>query len=129
MPTINQVTLLGHLGKDPELRTFEDGNKLVTFTLATHDTYTDKQGKKKNSTDWHRIVVWGSANSKSDVTLADLVLNYFSKGDGCLVMGKLKPRRWEANGKSNTITEVVASVVVKMDKIDNTDTENPYGAP
>ncbi len=121
--TINRVILLGYLGKDPELRTFENGAKMVSFTLATNDEFT-KDGEKKRVTDWHRIIVWGYPKSPQDITPADIVLNYFSKGDGAYIEGKLKPRRWE----KGTVTEVVATTVVKVEKPEKDD-QNPYGAP
>jgi single-strand DNA-binding protein len=98
----NNVKLIGHLGQDPELRNFEKGNKMATFSLATGDSYTDKEGNKKDQTEWHHIVTWG--------TLAELSEKYLKKGREVAIDGRLTYRTWEdKNGVKHTSAEVVAS--------------------
>jgi single-strand DNA-binding protein len=98
----NNVKLIGHLGQDPEVRQLEKGNKVASFSLATGDVYTDKEGKKKEQTEWHNIVAWGN--------LAELCEKYLKKGREVAIEGKLTYRSWEdKNGVKHTSAEVVAN--------------------
>src|SRR3954466_3474678 len=101
---VNKVILIGNLGKDPEVRFTPSGQAVANFTIATNDSWTDKQGQKQERTEWHRIVVWGK--------LAELCGEYLSKGRQCFVEGRLQTREWtDKEGKKNYTTEVVATQV------------------
>ncbi|HZN91908.1 MAG TPA: single-stranded DNA-binding protein [Myxococcales bacterium] len=101
---VNKVILIGNLGKDPEVRFTSGGQAVANFTIATNDSWTDKQGQKQERTEWHRIVVWGK--------LAELCGEYLSKGRQCFVEGRLQTREWtDKEGKKNYTTEVVAQNV------------------
>lgn len=100
MSGINKVILVGHLGKDPEVRTIDTGVKVANFTLATTEVYKDKNGERKEITEWHNIVCWRN--------LADIAEKYLVKGKLIYVEGKLRTRSWEENGVKRYITEVIA---------------------
>ena len=101
----NNVKLIGHLGQDPELRTLEKGSKVASFSLATGETYTDKEGHRKEQTEWHNIVAWGN--------LAETCEKYLKKGREVAIDGRLTYRNWEdKNGMKHTSAEVVANEVL-----------------
>ena len=93
----NSVHLIGRLGKDPEIKTYND-RKRATFSLATTDTYKNQKGEKMEDTQWHNVVIWGK--------LAGVVEKYVKKGDEIAVEGKLVHRAFESNGEKKYITEV-----------------------
>ena len=95
----NSVRLTGRLGNDPEFRTFESGKQNATFSMATSDTYINKEGFKVTDTEWHNIVVWGN--------LADLVSKFLKKGIEVSIEGKLTRRSFEHEGETKYVTEVV----------------------
>jgi len=99
--SVNQVTLLGNVGKDPEVRTLQNGDKVVNFSLATSEKWRDKNsGETREDTEWSRIVVWGP--------LAEVVEKYVRKGSKVYLQGKLKTRKWTDNaGVEKYTTEVV----------------------
>lgn len=100
--SVNKVILIGNLGKDPEVRHLENGAVVANFTLATSESYTDRNtGQKVENTDWHDIVVWRG--------LASVVEKYVRKGQKVYVEGKLKRRSWQdKDGNTRYTTEVVA---------------------
>jgi single-strand DNA-binding protein len=101
MAGVNKVILLGRLGKDPELKTFEGGGKICNVTLATSENYTDREGNKVERTEWHNIVF----NDK----LADLANTYLTKGREVYIEGKIRTRNYDdANGAKRYVTEIVA---------------------
>lgn len=96
----NRVTLIGRLGNEPEVRTFENNKKVVRMSLATSDAYTDKAGNKVNQTDWHNLVVW-------DARLTNICEKYLTKGKEVAVEGKITYRNWDdKEGKTHYITEI-----------------------
>lgn len=98
----NNVKLIGRLGQDPEVRNLEKDNKVATFSLATGESYTDKEGNKKESIEWHNIVAWGN--------LAGICEKYLKKGKEIAVDGRITYRNWEdKTGTKHTTTEIVAS--------------------
>lgn len=101
MSGINKVILVGHLGKDPETKTLENGSKRVSFTLATTDVYKDKEGQRKELTEWHNIVCWRN--------LADIAEKYLTKGKLLYVEGRIRSRSWEENGVKKFFTEIDAT--------------------
>ena len=112
MRGLNKVTLIGNLGKDPEYQRMENGSTLAKFTLATNESYKDKDGNIQTITDWHNIVAWRS--------LADLVNKYTHKGSQIYVEGKLKTRSYEDKDKTTKyVTEIVADSILLLDKPEN----------
>jgi single-strand DNA-binding protein len=100
MSGVNKVIILGRLGKDPELKTFENGGKICNITIATSENYTDKAGNKVERTEWHNVVF----NEK----LADVANNYLTKGKEVYVEGKLRTRKYDdANGVTRYVTEIL----------------------
>lgn len=100
--SVNKVILIGNLGKDPEIRSLENGSKLARFSIATSESYQDKNtGERREITDWHNIVVWRG--------LAEIAEKYLVKGSKVYVEGKLKTRSWQDDaGVTKYATEVVA---------------------
>lgn len=101
MSGVNKVILIGRLGKDPEIRAFENGVKKASFSLATSEYYKDKEGKKIEQTEWHNIVCWRN--------LAEFSERYLTKGKMIFVEGKIKTRSWEDGGNKRYITEIEAN--------------------
>ncbi|MFD2872679.1 single-stranded DNA-binding protein [Mucilaginibacter ximonensis] len=100
MSGINKVILVGHLGKDPEIRQLEGGVSVASFPLATSETFS-KDGKKVEQTEWHNIVLWRS--------LADVAAKFLQKGKLVYIEGKLRTRSFEdKEGVKKYTTEVVA---------------------
>ncbi len=101
MSGVNKVILVGHLGKDPEIRNFENGGMIANFTLATSETFKDKTtGEKREITEWHNITI-------GRPQLAEIAQKYVHKGDLLYVEGKLRTRSWEKDGQKKYITEVL----------------------
>lgn len=100
--SLNKVTLIGNLGRDPEIRFMPDGSRVASFSLATSDTWKDKTtGERKDRTEWHRIVVF---NEK----LAEVVEKYIRKGTKLYIEGQLQTRKWtDQTGVDKYTTEVV----------------------
>lgn len=100
--SVNKVILIGNLGKDPEVRHAPDGTKIVNLTVATNESWKDKQtGERKDKTEWHRVVVF---NEK----LADVAEKYLKKGGKVYIEGQLQTRKWQDNsGVEKYTTEVV----------------------
>jgi single-strand DNA-binding protein len=99
--SINKVTLLGNVGKDPEIKTFPSGDKVANFSLATTESWKDKTtGEKKSVTEWHNITV------KND-KLVGIIEKYVKKGSKLHIEGKLETRKYEKDGSNRYITEIV----------------------
>jgi single-strand DNA-binding protein len=124
MASLNKVILIGRLGKDPEVTTFENGNRKISATLATSERYRDRDQNWVEQTDWHNIVVWG--NLANDI--ADGKRNY-SKGDLMYVEGKLRTRQYtDQNGIVRLVTEVHADKMMQMAPA-RPSTQSSYGQP
>jgi single-strand DNA-binding protein len=104
----NNVQLIGRLGNEPEIRSFESGKKMATFSLATNEVYYNNQGEKIEDTQWHNIVVWGKK--------ADTVETYLSKGSEIALTGKLINRSYEKEGEKKYITEINMNELLMMGK-------------
>lgn len=103
----NSVQLIGRLGKDPEIRTFDSGKKQASFTIATSDKYTNQKGEKVEDTQWHNIVIWGK--------LAEVAEKYLKKGNEVAVEGKLIHRSYETNGgEKKYFTEINVNDMVML---------------
>jgi single-strand DNA-binding protein len=100
--SVNKVTLVGNLGKDPEIRNAQSGMKIVNLAVATSDTWNDKQsGERKEQTEWHRVVIMNDR-------LADVAEKYLRKGSKVYLEGKLQTRKWTDNaGVEKYTTEVL----------------------
>ena len=99
--SVNKVILIGNLGKDPETRNFQDGGKVVTFSVATSETWNDKQsGERKEKTQWTNISVFNEA-------LAEIAERYLKKGAKVYVEGQLETRSWTKDGQNHYATDVV----------------------
>jgi single-strand DNA-binding protein len=107
MSSLNKILLIGRLGKDPEMRSTSDGTPVATFSLATSENWTDKNGTRQERTEWHNIVAWSR--------LADLSKRFLSKGRQVYIEGRLQTREWnDREGNKRRTTEVVASQMVLL---------------
>jgi len=114
MSGINKAIILGNLGKDPEVRTFADGNKVCNFSVATSESWKDKQsGEKKEKVEWHNISIYGP--------LADIAEKYLKKGSKVYLEGKLQTRKWQdQSGNDRYSTDVVLQGFdAKMEMLDS----------
>jgi len=103
----NKVQLIGRLGQDPEIVSFEDGNKLAKFSMATDDSYKDKEGQKVERTHWHNVIVRGG--------LVNVVENYVTKGQEIAIEGKLTNRSWEdKEGNKKYVTEIFCNELLLL---------------
>jgi len=107
--SLNKVTLLGNLGSDPQVRTMQSGQKVVTFSLATSDQWKDKNtGEKKEQTEWHRVVVF-------QPNLAEVAERMLQKGTKVFVEGTLRTRKWQnQQGLDVYTTEIVLNMGATM---------------
>ena len=107
MAGVNKVILVGNLGKDPEIRHLDNGVAVANFSLATTESYTNKQGERVNQTEWHNVVLWRG--------LADIAEKYLKKGNSVYIEGKIVTRKWE-DKDSNTrySTDIVADKMTML---------------
>jgi len=96
---MNRIIIIGNLGKDPEVKEFESGNKVVNFSVATSEKYTNKAGERVEETEWHNVKFFGK--------LAEVCEKYLSKGSKVMVEGKMSTRSYESNGETKYVTEIV----------------------
>jgi single-strand DNA-binding protein len=120
MGSLNKVMLIGNLGRDAELRYTTGGAAVATLNLATTEVFKDKQGEKKTTTEWHRIVVWGKT--------AETISEYLTKGKAIYVEGKLQTRKWkDKDGNDKYTTEVRGDRVVLLGGGNGRDASGPTG--
>ena len=105
--SINNVTLMGNLTRDPELRQTPNGQNVCTFSLALNRSYKDGDGNWQEATDFIDVVAWA--------TLAERVSTYLGKGSRALVQGRLQSRSWEQDGQKRSKVEVLANDVTFLD--------------
>lgn len=100
--SLNKVTLIGNLGKDPEIRSTSDGKEIANLSIATTESWKDKSsGEKKDKTEWHRVVCFNEG-------LVRVIKNYVKKGTKLYLEGQLRTRKWiDKDNQENTTTEVV----------------------
>lgn len=100
--SLNKVTLIGNVGKDPEIRSMQDGREVASFSLATSDFWKDKNtGERRERTEWHRVVVFAQP-------LINLIKSYINKGSRLYVEGALQTRKWtDQQGVERYTTEIV----------------------
>ena len=100
---INRVILIGNCGSDPETRYLPNGNAVTNITLATTDSWKDKQtGQQQDRTEWHRVVFFGK--------IAEIAGEYLAKGSQCYIEGRMQTREWEKDGVKRYTTEVVVDM-------------------
>lgn len=105
---LNKVILIGNVGADPEVRQTSGGTSVCELSLATSESYKDKDGNRTTKTEWHRIVVWGAT--------ADNVGRFVKKGSKVYVEGRIQTREWEdKDGNKRYTTEIIASQVTFLD--------------
>jgi single-strand DNA-binding protein len=99
--SVNKVILMGNLGRDPEVRQGSSGQKVVSFSLATSDTWKDKTGQRQERTEWHRVVIFNP-------NLAEVAEKYLRKGSKVYVEGALQTRKWnDQSGQEKYSTEII----------------------
>lgn len=99
--SVNKVILVGNLGKDPEVRSTQDGREIAHLTLATSESWKDKSGERKEKTEWHRVVIFND-------NLTKIAKNYLRKGSKVYIEGALQTRKWtDQSGVEKYSTEVV----------------------
>ncbi len=104
MAGINKVIIVGRLGNDPEVKTIGNGQTVTRISVATSEQWSDKEGKKQEKTEWHRITTWGK--------LAEICGKHLSKGRQVYVEGRLQTNSWEdQQGQKRYSTEIVANTV------------------
>ena len=101
MSSVNKVILLGRLGKDPEIRNFQNGGKVVNFSVATSERYKDRDGNQQEKTEWHNVAIF---NEK----IGEIAEKYLRKGAQVYLEGQLQTRKWQdQSGQDRLTTEVV----------------------
>lgn len=108
---VNKVILLGNVGKEPEIKQFDNGS-VANFSLATNETYKDKSGEKVQKTEWHNIRV-------GMPSLVDIVQKYVKKGDVLYCEGKIRTREYDKDGQKRYITEINVDTIRLMPKAQN----------
>ena len=107
MAGVNKVMLIGNLGKDPEVRHLDSGVAVANFSLATTESYNNKQGERVNQTEWHNIVMWRG--------LADIAEKYLKKGNSVYIEGKIHTRKWEdKEGNTRYSTDIIADKMTML---------------
>ena len=105
----NKVQLIGHVGNDPEIKTFDGGKKLAKLNVATNESYKNDKGEKVEDTQWHSLIAWGKT--------ADIIENYVVKGKEIAIEGKLTHRSYEdKTGEKRYVTEVVIDELMLLGK-------------
>ena len=107
MSSLNKAQLIGNLGADPEIRQATNGNAIANLNIATSEKWTDKNGEKRENTEWHRVVIFGK--------LADVVGQHVRKGDRIYVEGKIQTRKWQdRDGNDRYTTEIVGNQMLML---------------
>jgi single-strand DNA-binding protein len=105
--SLNKVMIIGHLGRDPEMRYTPSGKPVTTYTVATGRLWKSADGEQHSETEWFNVVAWGS--------LAERCKNYLSKGQQVYVEGRLQTRRWDDNeGAKHVSVEIVANEMLML---------------
>jgi len=126
--SINKVILVGNVGQDPEVRSTQDGREIANFSLATSDSWKDKNtGEKKEKTEWHRIVIFSQG-------LVNIIKNYVKKGSKLYIEGSLQTRKWtDSQGIEKFTTEIVLqnfnSTLQILDSRDRNSSSDSYSSP
>jgi single-strand DNA-binding protein len=100
--SVNKAILVGRLGRDPETRFTSGGQAVCNFSMATDETYKDRNGERQKRTEWHKIVMWGK--------LGELAQQYLKKGSLVFIEGRIQTRQWDdREGQKRTTTEIVGT--------------------
>jgi single-strand DNA-binding protein len=120
---MNKAIIVGGLGQNPELSYTPSGTAKATLSVATSERWTDKEGEKHEKTEWHRCIAWGRK--------AEVIAEYFTKGSGIIIEGKIQTRNWEdKDGVKRYTTEIViANFEFAPGKRDSGSAGNPSAAP
>ena len=119
MAGVNKVILVGNLGQDPEVKYLDSGVAVANFSLATSESYKNKEGERVNQTEWHNIVLWRG--------LAEVAEKWLKKGSSVYIEGKIKTRKWEdKEGKTRYNTEILAD---NMTMLGSKSTSKPEADP
>ena len=121
MNGINRVIIVGTVGQDPDIRAMPSGEYVANFSVATSEQWKDKQGQKQESTEWHKIVIFGK--------LAEIVHQYVTKGTKLYLEGKLKTRSWEQDGVKRYATEIVCNQMQMLGGNQDNKQSSPQGKP
>lgn len=109
MASVNKVTIIGNLGKDPELKFMPNGDAVCNFSVATTDTWKDKDGAKQERTEWHNIVMYRK--------IAEIAGEYLKQGSSVYLEGRLQTRKWQTKeGQDRYTTEIVADSMQMLGK-------------
>jgi single-strand DNA-binding protein len=107
MASLNKVMLIGNLGRDPEIRFTPEGSQVASFSIATSENWTDKNGTRQERTEWHNVQAWNK--------LADLAKRYLQKGRQVYIEGRIRTREWDdKDGNKRRTTEIIASNMVLL---------------
>ena len=119
---LNKVMIIGHLGRDPEMRYTPSGRPVTTFSVATSRNWNTADGEKRSETEWFNVVSWGS--------LAEICKQYLSKGQQVYIEGRIQTRDWEdKDGVKRYTTEIVASQMLMLGSREFSDTARPQSPP
>lgn len=115
---VNKAILIGNLGKDPETKHLDGGNAVCNFSLATSETFKNKQGEKVSKTQWHNIVMWGK--------LAEIADKYLKKGSKVYLEGKIETRSWDdKDGNKRYMTEIIADTMTMLGGVEEKAVSKP----
>ncbi len=122
MAGVNKVILIGNLGKDPEVRYLDSGVAVANFSLATTESYKNKEGERVSQTEWHNIVLWRG--------LAEVAEKWLKKGSSVYIEGKIRSRKWEdKEGNTRYTTEILADNMTMLGKKDDSSAEKTETTP
>lgn len=117
--SLNKVQLIGNLGQDPEVKALQSGTSVANISIATTESYKDRNGQWQDKTEWHRVVLWDY--------MADNAAKYLKKGSKIYIEGKLETRSWESDGVTKYVTEVRAMSMIMLDGRQDSDGSNYSG--
>lgn len=121
MKSVNKVTLIGNLGKDPELKHTPQGTPVATISIATNERFKNKAGEWTDRTEWHSIVLWQR--------LAEIAAEYLKKGGKVYIEGRLKTSSWDDSGTKKYRTDVIATDLVLLGTPTKETEEKPESSP
>jgi len=119
---LNMAQIIGHLGRDPEVRYTPESTAIANLAVATNETWKDKHGEKQERTEWHRVVLFGK--------VAEIAAEYLKKGSLVYLQGRLQTRKWQADdGQDRYTTEIVAARMKMLGGKGDRDTQAAGGKP
>ena len=118
---VNKVILIGNLGKDPEIQNFDKGVKKAAFSLATSETYRNREGVEIEQTEWHNIILWRG--------LAEVAEKYLKKGSQVYIEGRIRSRSYEKDGQKRYITEIEGETLNMLGNRSNSEQSTYNTAP